>query len=120
MTMASSSTVSARRINERGRVLRKGHLKGKRVELASTTGIETLESIAEDVMLTIFGFEPGEYLITDLSSLHDFVGVDEMEFVDILARIRDAYRLDVADLPSGNLLEIFKRLHELPAATETL
>lgn len=95
-------------------------MKGKRVELASTTGIETLESIAEDVMLTIFGFEPGEYLITDLSSLHDFVGVDEMEFVDILARIRDAYRLDVADLPSGNLLEIFKRLHELPAATETL
>jgi hypothetical protein len=35
-----------------------------------------------------------------------------MEFVDILARIRDVYGLDVADLPNGNLLEIFQRLHE--------
>ena len=38
-------------------------------------------------MLNVFGFEPGEYLITDLSSLHDLVGVDDVEFVDILARI---------------------------------
>ena len=63
-------------------------------------------------MLDVFGFEAGEYLITDLSSLHDFVGVDDMEFVDILSRIRHVYGLDVADLPSGNLIEIFKRLDE--------
>ena len=63
-------------------------------------------------------FEPGQYLITDLSSLHDFVGVNDMEFVSILARIRAVYRLDVADLPSGNLLEIFRRLHEWSRATE--
>jgi hypothetical protein len=69
-------------------------------------------NIAEDFMLNILGFEAGEYLITDLSSLHDFVGVDDMECADILARIRDVYRLDVADLPSGNLLEIFERLDE--------
>jgi hypothetical protein len=111
--------VSAKRISDRGRVVRKGRFKGKRVEFASTTGIDTLENIAEDFMLNIFGFEPGQYLITDLSSLHDFVSVDEMEFVSILARIRDVYRLDVADLASGNLLEIFKRLHEQSQATET-
>ena len=35
-----------------------------------------------------------------------------MEFVDILARIRDVYQMDVADLPSGNLLEILKRWHD--------
>jgi hypothetical protein len=69
-------------------------------------------------MLNIFGFEPGQYLITDLSSLHDFVGVDDMEFVCILARIRDVYRLDVADLPPENLVEIFRRLHERSRATE--
>ena len=34
-----------------------------------------------------------------------------MTFVDVLTRIREVYRLDVADLPNGNLLEIFKRLH---------
>jgi hypothetical protein len=93
-------------------VLRKGPFKGKRVEFASTAGIETFEDIAADFMVDIFGFEPGAYLITDLSSLHDFVGVDDMEFVDVLARIREVYGLDVTDLPNGNLLEIFKRLHE--------
>ena len=111
--------VSTKRTRTDGSVLRNGPFKGKRVELASTTGIERLEDIADDFMLDIFGFEPGEYLITDLSSLHDFVGVDDMEFVDILARIRDVYRLDVADLPSGDLLEIFKRLHERRPTTGT-
>ena len=104
--------VSARRTRTGAPVLRKGPFKGQRVEIASATGIQSFDDIAEDFMLDIFGFEPGEYLITDLSSRQDFVGVDYMEFVDILARIRDVYRLDVADLPSGNLLEIFKRLHE--------
>ena len=66
-------------------------------------------------MLDIFGFEPGEYLITDLSSLHDFVGVDDMEIGDMRTRIRKVYGLDVADLPNLNLLEIFRRLHEQQA-----
>jgi hypothetical protein len=95
--------------------VRKGPFKGKRVELASTTGVRTFEEIAEDFMLTLFGFDSGQYLITDLSSLHDFVGVDDMEIGDMLVRIRDAYALDVADLPNGNLLEIFRRLHEQQA-----
>ena len=93
-------------------VVRKGPFKGKRVELGSTMGIQTFDQIAEDFMLTLFGFNPGQYLITDLSSLHDFVGVDDMEIGDMLTRIREVYGLDVADLPSGNLLEIFRRLHE--------
>ena len=104
--------MSARRSSAGGRVLRKWPFKGKCVELASTAGIDRVDNVAEDFMRDIFGFEAGEYLITDLSSLHDFVGVDDMEFVDILARVREVYRLDVADLPSGNLLEIFKRVAE--------
>jgi hypothetical protein len=93
-------------------VLRKGPLKGKRVELAPTTGLKALETIAEAFMLEIFGFEPGEYLITDLSSLYDFVGVDDMDAGDMLARVSEEYGLDLADLPDGNLLEIFKRVHD--------
>jgi hypothetical protein len=107
--------VDNKRMSDDGPVLRKGPFKGKRVELASTTGVRTFEEIAEDFMLTLFGFNPGQYLITDLLSLHDFVGVDDMEIGDMLARIRDAYGLDVADLPNGNLLEIFWRLHEQQA-----
>jgi hypothetical protein len=104
--------MSAKRTRAGGPVFRRGPFKGKRVELAATTGIERFDEVAEEFMLNIFGFDAGEYLITDLSSLHDFVGVDEMEFVDILSRIRDVYGLDLADLPSGNLIEIFKRLDE--------
>jgi len=90
--MASSSiTTTSTKMSDDGPVFRKGPFKGKRVEFASTAGIETFEDIAEDFMLSIFGFEPGHYLITDLSSLHDFVGVDNMELVDIFARIRNAY-----------------------------
>ena len=104
--------MSAKRTGAGGPGFRKGPFKGKRVKLAATTGIERFDDVAEEFMLNVFGFEAGEYLITDLSSLHDFVGVDDMEFVDILSRIRDAYGLDVADLASGNLMEIFKRLDE--------
>lgn len=104
--------VSAKRTRAGHPVLRKGPFKGKRVEMASTTGIQTFDEVAEDFMLTLFGFDPGQYLITDLSSLHDFVGVDAMEIGDMLTRIREAYGLDVADLPNVNLIEIFRRLHE--------
>lgn len=111
--MASSSILGdVKRMSDKGSVLRKGPFKGKRVEFASTAGVELFEDVAEDFMLNIFGFEPGHYLITDLSSLHDFVWVDDMELVGMLARIRDVYGLDVADLRSGNLLGIFRRLSE--------
>ncbi len=83
--MASSSE----RMSDDRPVLRNGPFKGKRVEFASTAGVERFEDVAEDFMLDIFGFEPGHYLITDLSSLHDFVGVDDMELVDVLARVRE-------------------------------
>lgn len=62
-------------------------------------------------MRRILEFEPGEYLITDESSLFDFTGLDEMELPDIHQKIWEVYAVDVADIPSGNLLEIFMRLH---------
>ena len=95
-----------------------GPLKGKRIELASTVGIEMFNEIAEDFMFKIFGFEAGDYLITDESSLHDFTGVDDMELADIHEKIRDVNALDVSDLNSGNLLEIFVRIHEQQEETE--
>ncbi len=94
------------------RIIRSGPFKGKKIELASTQGIETFKEIVEDFMERIFDFEPGEYLITDESSLFDFTGVDEMETADIYRKIRDAYNLDVSDIESGNLLEILTRIHK--------
>ena len=69
------------------------------------------EDIAEDFMERIFGFKPGEYLITDESSLADFTGVEEMELADIQKKILDVYGVDVSDTGYGNLVEIIMRIH---------
>lgn len=99
-------------MNEDEYIVPSGPFKGKKIELASTAGIDMFEEVAEDFMLQIFGFEAGDYLITDESSLHDFDGIDDMELADIHEKIRSVYALDVSDLESGKLLEIFIRIHE--------
>ena len=105
-------------MNEDGRIIKNGPLKGKKIEFASTSGIELFQAIAEEFMLRIFKFEAGEYLITDESSLSDFTGVDDMESADILERITEVYGIDVSDLRSGRLLEIFVRIHERETQAE--
>jgi len=99
-------------MNTKKRVLRRGPFKGKTIEMASTAGIEMYDDVAEEFMSHIFGFEPGEYLITDESSLHDFIGVDDLELAAIHSKIREVYAVDVSDLESGNLLEICARLRQ--------
>jgi hypothetical protein len=101
------------------RVHRRTPFKWKRIEVASTSGIELYDDIAEEFMLRILGFEPDEYLITDESSLRDFVGVDDPELAAIHRKIRGVYAVDVSDLESGNLLEIFERLRQPRAEPRT-
>ncbi len=93
-------------------IVRKGPLKGKRVEVAPTEGIAALDAIAADFMLAVWGLDRGEYLITDLSSVYDFVGVRGMTAADINAKVHDVYGLDLADVRDGNLLEVFNRLRD--------
>lgn len=97
----SAKRTSAHRHSAHGRVF-----DGKRVEVASTTGLERFLDIADDLMREVFGFEPGEFLITDLSTLQDFVGVDDLEFAGILAKIiavekLTAYLLNVSHKRGG-------------------
>jgi hypothetical protein len=91
-------------------IIPSGPFKGKRIEFAPTTGVERLQNIAEDFMQRIFGFEPGAYLITDVSSLFDFTGVDDMDLRHVQQKIQEVYNLDVTDITSGNLLTIFVRI----------
>ncbi len=98
-------------MKENDRVIPSGPFKGKKIEYAPSTGVDMFLNISEDFMKKIFNFEPDEYLISDESSLFDFTGLDEMELTDIQKRIRDVYDLDVSDIASGNLLEIFMRIH---------
>lgn len=98
-------------MKEDDRVIPSGPFKGKKIEFAPTTGVNMFLEISEDFMKKIFDFEPGEYLITNESSLFDFTGLDEVELTDIQKKIRDVYDLDVSDIQWGNLLEIFMRIH---------
>ena len=92
------------------RIISGGPFKGKRIEFASTSGINRFREISEDFMNKIFGLEPGEYLISDESSLYDFTGLDEMELPDIHKKIQEMYNIDVSDIKSRNLLDIFRRI----------
>ena len=102
-------------MKEDDRVIPSGPFKGKKIEFASITGIDMFAEISEEFVKKIFDFKSGEYLITDESSLYDFIGLDEMKLTDIQNKIRDAYDMDVSDIQSGNLLEIFMRIHNRDA-----
>jgi hypothetical protein len=94
------------------RIISRGPFKGKRIEFTPTTGINKLLEISEDFMIKIFGLELGEYLISDESTLYDFIGLDEMELPEIHKKIQEMYNIDASDIKSRNLLEIFKRIND--------
>ena len=76
-------------------IIPNGPFQGKRIELAPTEGVDLFTEAGEEFMQRIFGLEPGSYLITDESSLADFVGVDKVELPDIQCKIADAYGVDI-------------------------
>jgi len=88
----------------------KDHFKGKKFELAPTVGVDLLREIAEDFMQKIFDLPPGDYLITDESSLFDFTEFG-VEIDDLHKQVQLTYDLDVSDVEDGNLFEIFQRIH---------
>ncbi|MGB7948131.1 MAG: hypothetical protein WCH75_10655 [Candidatus Binatia bacterium] len=69
-------------------------------------------SLAEEFMEAILCMQPGSYLITDETSLWDFIGVEELELTDMHRRIREVYGVDVSDMDSGNLVEVLARIHK--------
>ena len=99
-------------MKKNSRVIPRGPFKGKKIEFAPTTGIDKFRAISEDLMNKIFGLEPGEYLISDESSLYDFTGLDEMQLLDINKKIQEIYNIEISDIKSRNLLEIFKRIRD--------
>ena len=89
----------------------RGPFKGKEIRLAPQNGVNMFFEVSKDFMKKIFDFEPGEYLITDESSLFDFTGLDDMKITDLQKKIQDIYGIDFSDIESGNLLKIFMRIH---------
>lgn len=95
-----------------GKIIPSRPFKGKTIKLAPTDELDMFRSLGEEFMETIFCMEARSYLITDESSLGDFTGVDDLELPDIHRRIREVYDVDVSDITSGNLVEVFARIHK--------
>lgn len=94
------------------RIIPSGPFKGKKIELAPTDGVDMFQSLAEEFMEAIFEMEPGSYLITDESSLRDFKGVADMDLRHMREKIRSVFDVDVTDIRSGSLVDIFTRIHQ--------
>lgn len=94
------------------KVVPSGPLKGKTIELAPTDRMDELGGLVDEFMAAIFAMEPGDYLITDESSISDFEGVEDMDLRDIHAKIRSVFDVDATDLESGNLVEILARIDQ--------
>jgi len=89
---------------------KRGPLKGKKVTYASTDRVEEYGRIARDFMLEVFDFLPGDYLITDESSLRDFTDFASSDTSPIWTRITELHSIERADVPSEGLADIFAEI----------
>ena len=89
---------------------KRGAFRGKTVTYASTDRIEEFRCVADDFMMEIFDFLPGDYLITDESSLRDFTEFGSSETSPIWHRITELYAFGRADVPSEKLVDIFAEI----------
>lgn len=96
-------------MSEDPKIIPSGPFKGMKFECAPTSGVDMYQTLADDFMKRILDLDSKECLITDESSAFDFVDFTEEE---LRRRILEAYNLDISDIKSGNLLEIFRRIHK--------
>jgi len=86
---------------------------GKRVpiELASTNRVDKHPDIAERFLREVIGFASGgPVFISDQSSLADFGTGDRIH--QYMEKIRQVFDVDATDIKSGNLADIFERIHK--------
>jgi hypothetical protein len=85
-------------------------MKDKKIDFPSSDRIEQFRRIADDFMLEIFDFVPGEYLITDESSLRDFTEFGSSDTAPIWSRITKVYAIERTDVPSEKLVDLFAQI----------
>ena len=84
------------------------------VQFASTKRVNSHTALAEDFLARIFELDWA--FISDESSLWDFHHSEND--TTLFEKIRSTYGVDVSDIPSGNLAEIFDRIaaHSRPVS----
>ena len=91
---------------------KRGRFTGKKITYASTDRVYEYRRLADDFMMEIFDFLPGDYLITDESSLRDFTDFASSDTSPIWRRITDIYRIERTDVPSERLADIFAEIQK--------
>ena len=90
--------------------IKRGAYKGKEITYASTDRIEHFRGVADDFMMEVFDLLPGDYLITDESSLRDFTELGSSDTSPTWLRIAELYAIGKADVPSERLVDIFAEI----------
>ncbi|MEJ5308705.1 MAG: hypothetical protein WHX52_02955 [Anaerolineae bacterium] len=88
------------------------------IEIVSQTEIQKYESLAVDFFEKVIGMHYHDCLVTDLSSLWDFPGDETNDAYH--RKIAEVYGVDVSDIESGILVEIFRRISETGKFGETV
>jgi hypothetical protein len=103
----------AQRIEERRALGTSLPRPGKKVPiaLASAERVDMYPEIADRFLREVMGFTSGgPIFISDLSSLGDFSAEEGPD--QYMEKIRQVFGVDVTDIESGNLADIFERIHK--------
>ena len=90
---------------------KRGTFKGQ-VTCASTDRVQEYCRVADDFMMEVFDFLPGDYLITDESRLRDFTDFASSGTLLIWCRITEIYKVSRADVSSERLADIFSEIEK--------
>ena len=90
--------------------IKRGAFRGKKITYASTDRVEEFRKLAGEFMMEVFDFLPGDYLITDESSLRDFTDFASSDTSPLWRRITEIYGVGKADVSSERLVDIFTEI----------
>lgn len=74
--------------------------------------MDEYRELANDFMAEVFDFLPGDYFITDESSLREFAEFGTFDTAPIWRRILEIYGISAADVPSERFVDIFAEIRQ--------
>jgi hypothetical protein len=99
-------------VSRKGKLIRRGPLKGKRVSFAPADRIEDYAALAREFMARVFDLEPGDYLLSDESEVNDFTGFGEWDAAATWQRIEEIFGVGGADVGSERLVDLLAAIAE--------
>lgn len=87
------------------------------IQFAPQTHVKANQPLLDDFIERILGFNPNDpVFISDLSSLHDFVGEEDLDIYR--EKIFEVYGVDISDLKSALICEILERIEKRICLTQ--